>query len=710
MSKKKALEKLTQKISEHQTPPILSFESFLDALVQQPDFFLKDIFKTFSAMMEFYLYENKTEKRELLNIDEANFDNLFQKDCEEPFFIDRLLANRLLKLTNAFKKGGQYGQIYLFEGPPGSGKSTFLNNLLAKLQHYTQTKEGVLYQTNWKINDIDFTCPQHDHPLIQIPKRLRRDFLNDLLPESEIKQKLFNEKTFEWIWKDEPCALCKSMQKNTIEKEKKPLSFLNYLYAKPWSFDRQYGDGISIFNPNDMLIDKPLQNEILKKNLENYFDKQFQVIYSAWANTNNGVVALMDIKENNITRLMAMHGLVSDLVHKVGLTEENIKSFFMGSVNPADKVHYQYTPSFQDRIVSIPVPYILDYDTEVAVYKHKFGQKIIQYFQPRVIENIARIVIASRLQTSNIIEQWLQDAHQYVGWLDRNLLILKMEIYAGKIPHWLSEEDRKNFDEKIKKEFMKEAETEGQFGFSGRQSVQIFNSIFTKYSKNEKLITMEMVKNYFEEREEQYKEIPHQFISGLIDFYDFEVLQELKESVYSYNENHIQKDILNYLYSLNYEGQNTVFNPYTNEKIDIDIMNFWNFEHIVLGNEFTTRYAEKFRQNMRKEYVAQTLVQEIQIQGKTLQQSTQYQFLYEKYTQNLKENSLVPYIADENFKRAIQDYGTHAFHAYNERMKNDVVMLFNNLEAKFSYSIIGAKQIILYALEGDLMTKFIENE
>ncbi len=710
MSKQKALEKLVEKINADKIPDALLFSSFLDMMIEKPEIFFKDIFKVFADMMEFYLYEDKTKKRDLLTLEEANFDKIFKENCEEPFFIDRLLANRLLKLTNIFKKGGQYGQIYLFEGPPGSGKSTFLNNLLSKLQIYTHKKEGVLYQTNWKIDTIDFTCPEHDNPIIQIPKQYRRSFLEGILPESEFKTKLFNEKIYEWIWKDEPCALCKSIQKNITEKENKELAFLDYLYAKPWIFDRQYGDGVSVFNPNDMLIDKPLQNEILKKELETYFKKQFQVIYSVWANTNNGVVALMDIKENNVTRLMTIHGLVSDSVHKVGLIEENIKSFFMGSVNPADKVHYQYTPSFQDRIVSIPVPYILDYNTEMAVYKHKFGKNISQLFQPRVIENIARIVIATRLHSSNTIENWLEDVNQYIAWLDSDLFILKMEVYADKLPHWLSEEDRKNFDEKLKKDFSKEAENEGQFGFSGRQSLQVFNAIYTKYSKNEKLITMEMVQNFFEEREKEYPEIPNEFVSNLIDFYDFETLQELKESIYSYNETHIQKDILNYLFSLNYEGESSIFNPYTNEKIEISIINFWNFEHIILGEEFNTRYAEKFRGSMRKEYVAQTLVQEMQIQNKTLQESTQYQFLYEKYTQNLKENSLAPYVEDENFKRALQDYDTHAFQAYNERMKNDVTLLLNNLETKFNYSKNGAKQIVLYALEQDLMTKFVDND
>lgn len=709
MTPEKALQKLAYQMGSENVPNLFNFEEFLNILIKEPEKTLRDIFQIFADMMSFFLYEEKSEK-ELLSIEKANFDKLFYENCEEPFFIDRLLANRLLKLTNTLKKGGQYGQIYLFEGPPGSGKSTFLNNILGKLEMYTQQKEGKIYQAHWKINDLEVTCPQHDHPIAFIPKNYRRDFLSNLLPESDFKKRLFQDKTYEWVWKDEPCALCNTIQKNIVEKEQNPLAYLDYLHIKTWQFDRQYSDGISVFNPGDIILDKPFQNEILKKELEKHFKKQISTYYSVWASTNNGVVALMDIKDNNVARLMSIHGLVSDGVHKVGTIEERIKSFFIGSVNPADKVHYEYIPSFQDRIVSIPIPYILDYKTEVKVYEHKFGKKIHHFFQPRIIETIAKIVIATRLQNTTLIESWLRNPSEYMSWLDRDLLLLKMEIYAGILPTWLAEDDRKSFDEKMKKELLREAEEEGTFGFSGRQSLQIFNAIFTKYSKNEKIITIEMVENYFSQREKQYNEIPSDFVRNAIDFYDFETLNELKESVYSYNESHIKKDILNYLFALNYEGQEGIFNPYTKETIDGNSTIFWDFEHIILGNDFTTRYAERFRNNMRKEYVSETLVQEIQIQGKSLEQTNQYKFLYDKYTQNLKENVLVPYINNENFRRAIQDFGTHAFNAYDIRMKSDVTQLISNLQSKFNYTSEGAKQICLYVLDKNLAEKFLDTE
>ena len=92
--------------------------------------------------------------------------------------------------------------------------------------------------------------------------------------------------------------------------------------------------------------------------------------------------------------------------------EENIKTLFMGLVNPNDKEHYEKIPSFQDRIIQVQVPYILDYNTEVAIYKKRFGSKIEKYFLPGVLENLAKIIISTRLVKINM--SWPMSA--YIQW------------------------------------------------------------------------------------------------------------------------------------------------------------------------------------------------------------------------------------------------------------------------------------------------------
>ena len=77
---------------------------------------------------------------------------LLVEETDQPFFADRLFANRFINLVSSFRHGMQQNRIYLIEGPHGSGKSTFLNNLLQKFEQYTKTDKGATYETVWRLD------------------------------------------------------------------------------------------------------------------------------------------------------------------------------------------------------------------------------------------------------------------------------------------------------------------------------------------------------------------------------------------------------------------------------------------------------------------------------------------------------------------------------------------------------------------------------
>ena len=52
---------------------------------------------------------------------------------------------------------------------------------------------------------------------------------------------------------------------------------------------------------------------------------QVQYLFSRYASTNNGIYALMDIKSHNKERLIELHNIISDGVHKVDEIEENVQ-------------------------------------------------------------------------------------------------------------------------------------------------------------------------------------------------------------------------------------------------------------------------------------------------------------------------------------------------------------------------------------------------
>ncbi len=748
-----ALINLSHELEDNEMRHSLLFNDFLHLASEKPGLVFRNIFQLFHDMVTYFVFEGKDEPQtdtDPSDLLDYNSNNLFIKGCEDPFFADRLFINRFMNLVKGLNKGLQTNRIFLFEGPTGSGKSIFLSNLLLKLEQYTRLSEGAAYHTLWRIpiekfggfvsfqkhfqlmvdsdennkmmrqlsnkynkmlypeDYLDIPCPNHDHPILQIPKSFREKFIDELIPSKDFKNKLLNHKEFEWVLKDTPCTICTSIYNVLHDKVGDALEVFNMINARKTNFSRQFGIGISVYNPADQRMVKPITNPTLQKLINELVkNEEIKYIYSDLANTNNGIFALMDIKENNVQRLKNLHGIISDGVHKVEFIEERIKSLFMGLVNPEDKKHFENIKSFQDRVITVNIPYILDYNTEVAIYKNKFGEDITKKFLPRVLENFAKIIVSTRLeQESPTIKKWLNPS-KYDKHLDRYQFLLKMDIYTGKVPTWLSEEDSKKFDRKIRKELVAESENEGKKGISGRQSLNVFNSFLGKFQKEDKLVTMDMVQTFFTEPNSDLDiGIAKDFIYKLIDMYDFNVLQEVKESIYYYNEEQISRDIMNYLFSINHEPGETITCSFTNDVIEVTNEYFADFEGLFLGSTSSAYQRRSFRMDVHKEYITKTLAQEMKLGGQEIAKTSQFQDLFNKYTRNLKENALVPYQGNDNFRRAIIDFASNDFRKYDKRMKRDIALLIDNLQQKFKYSEESAKQISIYVLDKKLVQKF----
>lgn len=732
-----ALINLGNNMKDRETRDWVHFNDFLYLASHEPKSVFRDIFQYFHDMVMHYVPKGVDEyanHEDTIGFLHYNFTKLFVDETDDPFFADRLFANRMMNLVNEFKKGIQNNHIYLFEGPPGSGKSTFLNNLLNKLEAYNKTNDGAMYRTVWRLDIkklggfqevkgtneeikgggsngvrfLEIACPSNDHPILQIPKDYRERFLNELIPDKKFKKQLLESKEYKWVLKDTPCSICSSLYNRLLEILCDPQEVYKMVYARRTGFDRQFGKGVSVFNPGDELFKRPITDNTLQGLINSLLrTDQVHYIYSHLAQTNNGVYALMDIKENNVQRLTDLHGIISDGVHKVELMEEKIRSMFVGLVNPEDKKSYESIKSFQDRIVNITIPYVLDYSTEVAIYKNKFGEEVEKRFLPRVLENFARIIIASRLENySPTLRSWIKEPERYDKYLDENLLLLKMELYRGIIPEWLTEEDLRNFTRDTRKALIAESEKEGMKGISGRQSLSIFNTLLDKFSDEEKLITMEMLRQFLGAHGMLNGDTPEEFMDALRDMYDYTVLQEVKESVYFFSEKQITRDILNYLFAINFEPGATERCADTGDELEISEEYFKNFEAFFLGAVSTSEEREDFRHAVHNEYITHTLSFEMKVEKTDIRKTKQFLSLFEKYTRNLKENALRNYADNDHFRRAISDFGKPAFQKYEESLKKSVTRLITTLGHKFGYTPAGAQQVSLYVLDNKLDKKY----
>jgi predicted Ser/Thr protein kinase len=413
----------------------------------------------------------------------------------------------------------------------------------------------------------------------------------------------------------------------------------------------------------------------------------------------------MDVKSHNADRLLDLHNIISEGIHKVEDLEENVKSLFIALMNPEDEKTINGFQSFTDRIEFINIPYVMDLNTEVEIYRNVFGKHIEESFIPRVLHNFARTIISTRMNTSSVaMLEWIENPEKYSQYCDGNLQILKMEIYTGYIPAWLADEDRKRLTAKRRQRIIDESEKEGFAGLSGRDSIKIFNDFFVTYARKDKLISMSSLNTFFTKRHTDIKDmLPEGFLDSLLKNYNYSVLQEVKEALYYYNEKQIARDLLNYMFAVNFEPGSVALCRFTNEKLEISEEFLRAIEGRLCGMSVDESMRMKFRLETQKEYASRTLTQEILAEGIDPAETGLYQSLHERYVYNLKEKVLEPLLDNANFRSAIKDYDTEAFKTYDKRIRDDVSFLINNLcAAKYHYTKQSAKEICVYVIDNDL--------
>lgn len=755
-----ALENLNRRMTDNGIKPPISFGEFLKDVRERPEILMRNVFQIFHDMIEWYLgegvdeYPNDPESVHYVSYDCSR---LFEKDSDRPFFADRLFANRLVNLVNSMKRGSQQNKIYIFNGPPGCGKSTFLNNLLRKFESYANIDQGMRYELVWRIDPklfdpvkdystspiieqltallaaerddisggtgidthvpvtsdgiIEIPCPSHDHPFLIIPKDHRETFLAELFEGTAFKENLFTDHSYHWIFKDKPCTFCSSLYRALLNKFKNPGEVHKMIWARPYRFNRRIGEGISVFNPGDTpLKNKVLHNPAIQARLGSLLKGSSDVyyLYSRYAKTNNGIYALMDVKAHNTERFIDLHNIISEGVHKVEDIEENVNSLLLAIMNPEDQKNIKEFKSFSDRIDYINIPYVMDVNTEVKIYRNTFGRQIEELFLPRILTNFARVIISSRLTTrSEALLEWIGDPRKYNLYCDDNLQLLKMEIYSGIIPQWLNEDDRKKLTSKRRRRILAESDREGVCGISGRDSIRIFNEFFSTYSKNGKLINMSMLCDFFtRKKRDLMQSIPSGFLDSLIRMYNYTVLQEVKESLYYYNERQISRDILNYLFAVNFEPPAVEICAYTKDKLKITEEFLSLIENRFLGINASSTSRREFRENVQRDYTSKALTQEMMLEQKPVTKTEIYLSLHQRYVQNIKEKVLDPFLDNDNFRRGIKDYNTSDFKTYDKRIRVDVKYLIRNLQRKFGYTEQGAKEVCIYVIDNDLTRMF----
>lgn len=148
-SAKEALGFLDSEIEKREKPQTLSFEEYLELVRLEPRRTLRSIFQLFHDMVKSYVSQGVDEypdDPESIGFVKYDCSKLFVENADNPFFADRLFANRFVRTIESLRQGFQQNRVYAYLGPSGCGKSTFLNNLLRSFEAYTSTKEGMTFE------------------------------------------------------------------------------------------------------------------------------------------------------------------------------------------------------------------------------------------------------------------------------------------------------------------------------------------------------------------------------------------------------------------------------------------------------------------------------------------------------------------------------------------------------------------------------------
>jgi predicted Ser/Thr protein kinase len=751
----RTVEALHDNLASHPYLGPIPFKDFLKITARNPRCVIRNIFQVFSDMVRYYVGEGFDEYPDDPEAIGIYYDcyRLFVEDTDRPFFADRLFANRLVNLVKALRQGVQQNKIYIFEGPPGCGKSTFLNNLLFKFEKYTNTEDGARYETVWRLNRevlgalkneaitvyktitaeanqedlqektifsrptfihetdeyVEIPCPSHDNPILIIPKSYRRMFFDNLFKNDKFKYTLFTEKEYEWVFRDNPCTICSALYKAIQPRLDHPSKVFDMIYARKYHFDRRSGEGVSVFNPGDKpLSDNVLTNEILQHRLDTLLKDSNRVryIFSNYARTNNGIYALMDIKGNNRDRLIELHNIISEGVHKVEHIEENVHSLFLALMSPEDKKSISGIHSFLDRIEYIKIPYVMDIRTEVEIYRNIFGKHIEANFLPKVLHNFARVIISSRLNTkSEALLDWIKDPKKYELYCDKDLYLLKMEIYTGYIPDWLDEDDLSRFTAKVRNRFLAESELEGIKGFSGRDSIKIFYDFFSTYASDEKPINMSMLVTFFKKKQKEHPGlIPDGFLEALYRLYDYKLLQEVKSSLFDMEAKSL--DIQDYLFAIIFGPDSPKTSHLSSSKQIISEEFVDKIENILFGPDQEKTEILSFRNDILESHLNKKLIQEIVEGEQDISKLDIYFSLNERYFFNLSQSILNKYFENDFFLKALNDYDKKSFAKHDKNVRESVVYLINSLTRRYKYTEKSAKEVCKYVIENDLPKKF----
>jgi serine protein kinase len=358
------------------------------------------------------------------------------KFFENDFFgIDKSIMKIMRYFHSAAMKGEEARQVLYLVGPVGAGKSSLMEALKKALE---------MSPPVYVIKD----CPMREEPLHLIPKHLRPQF----------------EKVLGVKIEGDLCPVCRYRLKNEYhgEFERVPVA------VSEFSVRSRKGVGVvPPVDPNNQ--DTSVLSgsvDISKMDMYAEDDPRVLALNGAFNVGNRGIVEFIEVFKNDVEYLHTM--ITATQEKSIPSPGKGSMIYFDGIIlahsNEAEwnKFKSDHTnEAILDRIVKVEVPYCLELDEEVKIYRKMLKNSAFDaHIAPHTIEVASMFAIMSRLTPTTKVEP-----------------LTKLRIYNGE------EIVEKGSTKKVDiTELREEAQREGMSGISTRF---IMKAIDTALSESE---------------------------------------------------------------------------------------------------------------------------------------------------------------------------------------------------------------------------------
>ncbi|OBR89791.1 MULTISPECIES: PrkA family serine protein kinase [Clostridium] len=302
--------------------------------------------------------------------------NFFKDDF---FGIDKVI----MKLVNYFHSAAMMGeesrQVLYLVGPVGAGKSSLVESIKKALE----TSEPIYTLEG---------CPMREEPLHLIPKHLKGSFEKALGVEIE----------------GDLCPVCKYRLKHDYggEYEKFPVTTTDF------SIRSRKGIGVvPPVDPNNQDTSVLTGSiDISKMDMYPEDDPRIFSLNGAFNVGNRGLVEFIEVFKNDVEYL---HTIITATQEKsVPSPGKGSMIYFDGIIlahsneSEWNKFKSDHTnEAILDRIVKIEVPYCMELNEEIKIYKKILGKSQFNaHIAPHTIEIAAMFAILSRLSPSNKVD------------------------------------------------------------------------------------------------------------------------------------------------------------------------------------------------------------------------------------------------------------------------------------------------------------------